>query len=377
MEDFLPGLLRQLARRCVALRDRLAALPADPEVRDHAIGAYQAVETIRREVEQLLADPSLGVPALLPNHLQLYKRWNELAMLVESYPLPFVERFADPDRRLTRLARRLAHQVGWPHAPPLVAAFSTQYYWTLAAFDIVCTPAAETMTLLGLPDLCHELGHILLLRNEAVLLGNFLQELIGYVDAEQRRVAAQQRPREYMALYHHLLVQWRDRWLREFVSDMVATFLVGPAFGWQHVRLCAGQSQSAFHPTLGEAAEHPADEARLRGIVAVLEAVGRGDAGAAVNGLWGHFLQIRGEAVAPDYGVCYPQALLDTLARCVVAGCRTLGLRGFDAAGHPATDVIALIDEAWQRFLADPTTFGAWEGPRIEELWRTLGVPSQ
>jgi len=375
VEEFLPGLLRQLARRCASLRDRLAALPADPEVRDHAIGAYQAVETIRREVEQLLADPSLGVLALLPNHLQLYKRWSELAMLVESYPLPFVERFADPDRRLTRLARRLTQQVAWPHAPPLVAAFSTQYYWTLAAFDLVCTPAAETMTLLGLPDLCHELGHILLLRDEVVLLGDFLQELISYVDAEQRRVAAQQRPREYMALYDHLFVQWRDRWLREFVSDMVATFLVGPAFGWQHVRLCAGQSQSAFHPTLGEGAEHPADEARLRGIVAVLAVMGQGDAGTAVADLWQHFLRVKGEPVAPDYGVCYPPTLLESLAGRVVAGCRTLGLRGFDAAGDPADDVVALINEAWRRFLSDPAAFAAWESLRIDELWRALGLP--
>jgi hypothetical protein len=374
VEAFLRGLLHDLAQRCALLRDRVAALPVDSDVRDHALLTYQIVERVRRDVAQLLVDPSLGTPALLRNHLHLYQRWNELTSFVESYTLPYIERYAEPDQRLTWLCRRLAEQVHWPTPLPLIAAFSNQYYWTVPDLNLICAPATEGMTLLGLPDLCHELGHILL-HHEARFTGDFIRELAAYIAHEQRRVAAQQRPPEYQRLYDLLFAQWHDAWLQEFVADMVATYLVGAAFGWQHVRLCAGRSQDAYHPALGEASEHPADEARLRGVLAVLERLGAQEVGNEIDGLWHDYLAVSGETKPADYEVCYPQGLIDSLARHTVEGCRALGLRGFEQIVEPpkADNIPSLLGEAWKRFLADPRTYADWECEQLQVLWQDSG----
>lgn len=355
------------------LRDQIAVAPGDPDVRDHALLAYQLSESVRRRVAQLLSDPSLGTEALAPNHLQLYKRWNESAALVESYLLPFIERYADTDRRLTRLCRRLTDQVAWPLPAPLVVGISSQYYWTVPEFNVVCTPTAEATTLLGLPDLCHELGHVLLVHNESTLVGDFLQEVAEYIREERRRVATGQRPPEYEALYDGLFAQWSDEWVREFVCDMVATYLLGPAFGWQHLRLCAGRSRVAYHPALGEVAEHPSDEARLRGIVATLEQLGAADLGTRLHAMWGSYLTASGESRPAEYDVCYPQRLIAGLARRTVDGCRGIGLRSFSDSAHHGSHIPSLIGEAWDRFLADPDNYGDWERPQMEALWRELG----
>jgi hypothetical protein len=332
------------------------------------------VERIRRDAAQLLADPSLGEPALRRNHLHLYKRWQELALLVESYPLPFIERYAEPDQWLTRLCRRLAEHVRWPALTPLVAALSNQYYWTMPDFNLICAPATEGTTLLGLPDLCHELGHILLVHHETTLTGDFVRELAAYIEHEQRRVAAQQRPPEYRRLYNLLFAQWHDAWLREFVSDMIATYLVGPAFGWQHVRLCAGRSQDAYHPALGETAEHPANEARLRGVLAALELMGWQEVGARIGALWQDYLDVSGETRPADYAVCYPQTLIASLAQRTVGGCRALGLRGFGPDLDPLKtgDIPALLDEAWKRFLIAPECYADWERRQLGILEQDL-----
>lgn len=374
MEGFLNALLQDLERRCGVLRDRLAAVQSNPDVRDHALEAYRVVEGVRRDVADLLGDASLRESALLRNHLHLYKRWNELATLVESYPLPFVERYDEPDRRLTVLCRRLTEQAAWPLPPPLVGAFSSQYYWTSAPFNLICAPAAETDTLLGLPDLCHELGHVLLIRHEAAMAGDFFQELAAYVESERRRVQTQQRPPEYGSLYDALFAQWRDAWVREFLSDMVAIYLIGPAFGWQHVRLCAGGARAAYHPTLSEIADHPADEARLRGVAAVLVQMEASKSAEDIRALWERYLQTSGEGRPADYEVCYPQHLVESLARRAVDGCRALGLRRFDEGRSTAsTDLRFLIHEAWGRFLADPQAFIAWEQTQLTQVWRELG----
>jgi hypothetical protein len=56
------------------------------------------------------------------------------------------------------------------------------------------------------------------------------------MDAAAADKDLRQRPPGYIALYDRVLAQWIDSWLPEFVGDMVATYLVGPAFGWQHIR---------------------------------------------------------------------------------------------------------------------------------------------
>ncbi len=201
MERFLEGLLRDLAKRCEVVKERLSAAPADPEVSDRALGAYQVVEQVRREVNSLLGSPGLSSPQLVPNHLQLYKRWYERVALAEYYPLPFIERYGEHDRRLTQLCRRAAEEIGWTLPVPLVAAFSHQYFWTNPFFSLVNIPAVEGTSLLGMPDLFHELGHILLLHNHRELLGDFLNEVALYIDSERARVDAAQRPPEYRGKY--------------------------------------------------------------------------------------------------------------------------------------------------------------------------------
>lgn len=127
-----------------------------------------------------------------------------------------------PDRRLTRLCQHLTSQIGWSLSPPLVTAFSNQYYWTMAEFNIICVPAAEETSLLSLPALFHELGHILHLARWETLVANFLKELADYIFQQRRRVATEQRPTEYRSLYTVLFAQWEGTWLLEFVADMVA-----------------------------------------------------------------------------------------------------------------------------------------------------------
>ena len=72
---------------------------------------------------------------------------------------------------------------------------------------------------------------------------------------------------------------------------------------------------------------------------------------------------------------CYPQVMLESLAKNVIAGCRALGVRGFDQpAEGPASHVPALLAEAWDRFLADAPTYSDWERSQLETLWQELDV---
>jgi hypothetical protein len=378
LEAFLRGVLRDLDRRSTMLRTRLAAVTGEPDIQAHRLAGYQRAESLRREVLTLLADPSLGTPALLANHLRAVQALERSAILVECYFLPFVERYGELDRQLTRLCRRLITQVRWPLPPPLILAFSNQYYWTLAPFNLISAPATAGASLLRLPDLCHELGHLLQEHHQAVLIGDFVAELAGYIDQERRRAAEEPQGPRPPYLYDELFAQWRDAWLVEFVADLVATYLTGPAFGWQHSRLCFGEGQTLHEPALGQVATHPAEEARLRGVLAMLRLMDSAE-GPAIQALWAGYLKLRGEAQPADYDVCYPRPLLNSLARQVIEGCQALGLRSFREPPDPhasGPDIPRLLGNAWRQFIQDADNYPAWERARLAELWSTLGLPS-
>ena len=101
--------------------------------------------------------------------------------------------------------------------------------------------------------------------------------------------------------------------------------------------------------------------------------MGAPEATARVQELWSRYLTVSGENRPADYEVCYPQALIDSLAQHCIQGCRVLGIRGFDACNDPAGSIPSLIQDAWERFIVDPSVYGDWERARLEVLRKDLG----
>ena len=316
----------------------------------------------------ILSDPALTAGALAADFLRRYRRAAEQMFFVESLALPSVERFFPEDRFLTGLARAIVVEISWPLPAPLVVAMSAQYYWTSSAFNIIGVPAGESRTLLGLPDLCHELGHQLDAHEDATLVGSFRADVTGYVDEEKKRATATQQPKSMLQDIEQVHANWLNTWIPEFVADMVATFIVGPAFGGQHVRLAAGRmSSDVYFPALGDQSTHPADEARLRAIVAVLEELGDIDSAQELKTMWAQYVTLSGEREPPDYSICYPQPLIIELARRVVAGCLSLKIRPFVSAQNPG--IQQLLTGSWKKLSEKSDDYGAWEDTEIRRLW--------
>jgi hypothetical protein len=366
MEALLLGLLGDLERRCSILERILAALPEDVDTAEHALECYEILELARRDARDLRLDPALADPRLLRNYLGLFQRLAERVRLIEWMVVPFLVRFDEGDRLLTLLVRRIVMQTGLPVRRALVAGFSTQYYWTFPEYSVIAVPAGEAESLLGLADLCHELGHMLMNTHETSLLGTFPAILAAHVTNEEARMISEQRPPRYIADYLAHFRHWDEDWILEFACDMVGTYLAGPAFGFQHVRLCAGWAENAYYPTLGQAAEHPADFARLEGIVAVIEMLNDPADAEAVREMWSRYTSVQGDVEPADYATCYPMALIRELAQVVVAGCRTLSIKSYQEAA--ATDIIRVMIDAWDHFRADPDGHGAYEDAALREL---------
>src|SRR5262249_17000289 len=150
-----------------------SAVPA--EVETYRASMEQRATRARLLVEKLLADPDLSDPLFAPNFFRDFRDLARLVQALENLPLLVLRRFDEREVTTTRLVQRICHEVGYPYTAPVCSSLSSQYYWTAPDMDLVFVPSLEPDRLLGLADVYHELGHILLFRAQQALLNPALR----------------------------------------------------------------------------------------------------------------------------------------------------------------------------------------------------------
>jgi hypothetical protein len=347
----LRWLVTDLQTRAQVAYDSLAQV-VDPRLTPEVAEARSRLTYVRDEAAALLTE-DLEDAGLSAAHFSEFRDLSEDLVYREDFQVPFLLRFADADAEITGLCRKFAEQAGWPWTAPLVGAFSSSYYGTFPQLDVVAAPANEERRLLGLPILAHELGHIAQFHARAELFGDFPAVLQAELRAQAApMVAAGLEPA-------HTFHSWLGGWGAELMCDLFATYLVGPAFGWQMLRAACVLGAEDLH-AVQPGATHPADDARLRATSMMLRRLGHDSEADEIELEWDGLVGVLGRAPRADYLLAYPDALLSALAERVEVGCGTLGLTSYAPA--PGTcHVASVINEAWQQMRHEPASYPAWE----------------
>jgi len=354
----------------LAIQRILEAKQSDSEIRDYVDEIHTGANQILREIESLLADPDLGNARLLPNQFFSFSRLAERLSGIEWHPLSSITRYDDTDRYIGRLCSLLAHQINYPLACPLVSGFSSNYYGAYPPYRLVKVPATEHLFLLGLPDMCHEMAHILFYNYKGDFLGRFPSTLSSYIRGEKDRRNSEGASPRYQELYDTLEANWKDRWTTEFACDMIATFTVGPAFGRTHLRLCSSLDPDIFTPGFGQYSTHPSGESRLRAIMAMLTDMELNDDTQAIQNSWDKYLVVNGSRKPMEYDLCYPDMLIDSLAKAVHSGCLKVGLVPYkdQRASSDDMNLPLLLNEAWSILFSDTKNYANWEAKQVKRL---------
>ena len=367
--QFLSGQVRLLIKRCRTLRENLRSLSHLPaELHSRTGGLDSLLSDTADGLETLLTDPDFGAPQLLKNHFDDYRRFAELVDVLESHPLALLDHYNDKDHRLFRVSSLLCQQVGYPYPPPLLCAHSNQYFYSMPATNLIGLPLCEGQFLLALPDLAHELGHVFFSNNRDWLRGPFGEAVRRYISDEKRRVADEARSEAYQRQFDLLERAWLQWYATEFACDMFATYLVGPAYGWSHWRLVITSRTNIYQPGFGKAERHPADEARMRGILHVLRRLNDSTSEEAIRNKWGEFKGVVGDVPEAEYDYCYPDLLLTQLREHLIAAVGNHGLIPYSQQPQSGENLVTTMQEAWREFHADASRYPDWETQKIGEL---------
>src|SRR5579883_613417 len=367
MSHVLEPLLHDLAERFRFLDHEMANLQVPPEAEPCRQRIHRLVSLAKDRIDSVLADPDIGRAEFAKNFYHTYKRLSELAQAVDEGPLFALSRFREEDRFLTRVLDAMCQEIAVPYAVPICAAMSSQYYCAMTGMDLVLVPHTEAAHLLGWADLYHELAHFVLARNRSALLSP-LKKLVN--DHFQTSINAAiregwtSRALEELAAYRTL---WLGDWIVEFASDWFATFAAGLSFAWSNLRLCARMSTDVF----GTARTHPADAARTQAILAMLTLVAGSQRCGQVEARWNELLGTIGALEPQHFHIAYPQPLLRGLAAEAKRLFESSGLRLYNPGSKP---IAGLLDQAWERFQANPENFPRWEADQIRELKKVLGL---
>lgn len=288
-----------------------------------------------------------------------------------SWWLSALTHFCEEDRTLTKLLSRLAEEARWPCDPPFVSCtMSTGSFITEARAGLVVVAAGEHDRLLAVPDAVHEMAHELFRVDHVEVLGDFYAE---QVDPYLTAIATDDEERAVLDTAF-------SAWLEEFFCDMVATYVCGPSYGWQHHRLCARMDTDEYAPYLDERLDpegpHPPDHARMRAIAFMLEEIGWTQEAAAQRDRFARLQAMTGNVKPPDrYERVLPDDLLRAMAAQIAGACNDeKAMPSFTYPSETGETVCAAVHDAWLVAISDIASYRAYEAGRVTAL--TVGIGS-
>jgi hypothetical protein len=373
MASLLQSLLLDLKRRGDWILGELAGLdgklPGDFEA--HRKDAAKRVSRTVNWIEHTLRDPDLANPKLEPNFFRDFKRASELVVSIEDTSLLILKRCSGEDQFLTALLGQVCREVGYKDTPPLCGALSFQYFQALMGTDIIMTPQGQASELLALPDLYHELAHLVVYRERPVLEVPVLAIIHKYFADALRKGRQKGSGQTVLDAIAKNSTLWTSLWHVEFACDMVATYWCGPAYGLANLRLSATRGDP-----YQDSGTHPADDARKVGIECILKLAGESAAANEIDRMWQDLKRLSPSVQPGGYTMRYPVQLLEKVAQCVYQECAGLGFRRFSQHQSGSAIVGGAIAQAWQAFQKDAASFAAYEAAAIQAL-RSKLVPVQ
>ncbi|MYA60183.1 MAG: hypothetical protein F4X40_06450, partial [Chloroflexi bacterium] len=308
LDDYFHGTLPQLIERGRLLKGKIPrTLPRDY---DSLIRACDLeLDGIISRLRELQTPLDAGSITL--QHTQLRKFRRAVADLdhVETTGIAVLSRAHEDDHHANRLLYRICKEINYPWITPTVTTLSNGYFYIHTRLNVMFIPPAEGSFLLHLPDLYHELAHPLLTRTNNPVLdklhSSYLQctaHLHDYFARKRETEDTRRGPKAFKDSVDRWEILWTKYWLVELFCDLFAVATLGPAFAWAHLHLYMKTGSSAFSVPSGvRITTHPADDARMRAVLASLRKTGFADAADAITLQCNNALRVSDNVKGPDY----------------------------------------------------------------------------
>lgn len=370
MNYFVKGIFYDQLIRVEKMLEVLQSPNLDNEInKDFLSKTVDMLLELQTEMKDLINSDDLDIESLAQNNIIKYNTYYERLQTIELFRYLVIVNYGEPEIYFKKKVSRIYDEINCFQKTPIITTISNSesYYWALPSYDIIAVPAGEEKNLLNLPDLFHEMGHLIYNQYENYLKGTIEDDINQYYQSESKRVFYEQRSVSLIEFYREKNAWWISSWVMEFTCDLLATYLVGPAYAWTNLKLTTLSSgkNRIYHDT----PSHPSDEARMRGIFYMLRKMGHLEEEKQIQESWEKFLAATNNPIPSNYMSIFPQHVIQQLADFVYDGCKSIGLILYsDQKTKFSSTITRILNSAWEKVFVSPDAYKQWESEIINEL---------
>lgn len=367
IRSWFVDLYNRLDRMIMYLDNRAMDTRLSSEYKSRAI---VEMTNLKIRISKLIQSKILNKDFFTPNLIVKYNLFNEEFLEAEKFLFLPIKNYDDKAEGFFELLiQSIYEEADLLLFVPFVSCVSNSetYFWVYSKYNMIAVPQGEENHLLNLCDIYHEIGHLffslhkgLFMRDLEVLVGTYYDTIIKKSGKGLKRVRIK-------ATLERAYKFWTRSWLEEIACDMIAVYLVGPAYAWSNLKICSVSSW--LNKMYSTDDEHPGDEVRMRGIIKTLELIGCHEDIPEIKEAWQKLLSVISNDKQKYYKDIYCEDLINCIAEKVFGFCRDHGLRSYPQQKIASTRPISeVINDALNKIRKDHENFAAWESNEIESL---------
>ncbi len=375
MIQFTRAIYADLLSRVKKMINRIKWMEHHPDIRDDFVQeTLEVLHDLEFRVRGVIDAGDLEIDFLLANNLSSYSKFNQDLGYIELFRVQPINNYGIGEHFFKKLVEKVYDDANLLSSPPLVSTISNSdnYYWAVPYENIIAVPFWEEENLINLPDLYHEIGHLIVGQYYETLIGKFHREIEQHYQAEID-LAKNDRRNGDVEILSETRIYWLDSWFEEFVCDLIATYLTGTAFAWTNMKLTTISHSKA--QVYQYSKSHPSDAARTKAIIFMLKRIGINEGADNIQTIWDAFEQLINYPKMDCYDIIFSEILLEKLTGLIFSFCNDIDLRKYKPI-EPGKDKLIShwLNEAWEISRSQGVDFQTWERDSILRLTSILGI---
>ncbi len=351
MISFLEGLFNNLLATIITAIKELEDFDLPQQIdEDFYNQIIDELNELKTETLDIINSGDLLEPSFASFLLREYNRIYDHFCLIESSPYQAILRFNEKDKILNQLVSRIYCEIQEMEVldVPYISTLgdSEEYFWANPFYNLIGIPYGLALDMLNLPDLYHEIGHLIFQNYRNDLSEKFITDQVMPYSEELISIAQDDgMDEDYIESLREVPLDWENRWIEEYICDLIGTYLVGVAYGWTNLKMCVSSSKNDELYKDGEV--HPPDTSRMDMVFSMLDILGEDYT--ELQKEWNNLLTAVNNSKPDDYSIRFPHSLFFLLAIHVRKECEEIGLRSFkEQANVFEKPVSEWLNDAWR-----------------------------
>lgn len=378
MIAFIKGITHDLSGRIQKMIDYLTNIADTTEIKAEFFEkTLQLLQKLNQDATLFLASSNINFEEFIENNLSKFNKLNERFLAIELYRYHVIINYGKNEKYFNSLIHKIYDEIQCDQSPPIVSGISNNdsYYWVYPTYDIIAVPFGEDKNLLNLPDLYHEIGHLIHGQYASFLKGSIESSIKDFFQREIFNIDLENRDPKGKSILKNAFESWKESWTEEFICDLIGTYLTGPSYAWTNLKIAAISSNSgtAEKGIYSTTSNHPSDESRMYAIFSMLQIMGFNNEIKHQVTEWKSFESISVNIKPPLYSTILPHEIIDQLVANVYTACGNIGLLSYlQQIEVYETPISKILNDAWSKNLNNPETFVGWENEVVNQMHEEL-----